>query len=91
MRELRAGGLALIIASRFPENIDKVVRLGHFIGFEEVYESVAWEVIALSDLTGTICPIREGDSCIAPEKSLMPIDGGDFSDELLREKEIPHA
>jgi len=91
MRELRAGGLALIIASRFPENIGKVVRCGRFIGFDEMYEYVAWEVIALSDLTGTICPIREGDSCIAPVKSLMPIDGDDFSDELLREKELSHA
>ncbi|ELF1030709.1 hypothetical protein [Enterobacter hormaechei] len=91
MRELKAGGLALVVASRFPENLGKVVRIARYVGFEEIYKSVAWEVIALSDLTGTNAPIMEGDYCIAPEKALMPIDGDDFSGERLLEKELSHA
>ena len=32
MAELLAGGLAIIIRSRFPENVGKVVKLGAFAG-----------------------------------------------------------
>lgn len=85
MAELRAGGLAIIIRSRFPENVGKTVILIKFMGEGE------WELTALSDLKGTLYPVRAGDSCVGLSQNLMPIDGDDFSNEDERKKEREHA
>ncbi|HBQ7153562.1 hypothetical protein HA502_27555 [Klebsiella pneumoniae] len=93
MAELRAGGLAIIIRSRFPENVGKTVRLVRFIG--EVHQStgygIYWEVIALAGLTGTRKRVKPGSAGMAQSKNLMPIDGDDFSNEDERQKEREHA
>ncbi|HCB0511197.1 TPA: hypothetical protein MYN43_003368 [Klebsiella pneumoniae] len=90
MAELRAGGLAIIIRSRFPENVGKTVRLVRFIG--EVHQStgygIYWEVIALA---GTRKRVKPGSAGMAQSKNLMPIDGDDFSNEDERQKEREHA
>lgn len=91
MSELKEGGLAIIIKSRFPENVGKVVRTSKFIGISEPYDSNCWEIIATSRLTGKLYPIGDGDSAIAPAKSLMPIDGGDFSHESEQRRELNHG
>lgn len=88
MSELRAGGYALIIKSRFPENLGKTVKTIRFIGVSESYDENCWEIMATSYLTGTLYPIDSGDLCIAPVSSLMPIDGEDFSHEDERQKEL---
>jgi len=85
MAELRAGGLAMIIRSQFPENVGKTVSLIKFLGEGE------WKLTALSNLTGTICPVRAGDSCTGMSQNLMPIDGDDFSNEDEHQKEREHA
>ncbi|MDQ6511981.1 hypothetical protein QQO22_06920 [Klebsiella pneumoniae] len=93
MAELRAGGLAIIIRSRFPENVGKTVRLVRFIG--EVHQStgygIYWEVIALAGLAGTRKRVKPGSAGMAQSKNLMPIDGDDFSNEGERQKEREHA
>ncbi|UYW03941.1 hypothetical protein C7K64_06890 [Klebsiella pneumoniae subsp. pneumoniae] len=43
MAELRAGGLAIIIRSRFPENVGKVVKLVAFAG--EIHHPLGMELI----------------------------------------------
>lgn len=91
MAELRAGGLALIIKSPFPENVGKAVRLIKFMGFDESLSGYAWKLTALSDLTGTLCPVKFGDLCTGLSKNLMPIDGDDFSNEDEHQKEREHA
>lgn len=91
MIELKAGGLAIIIKSRFPENVGKVVTTSNFIGQSELYGTYCWKVIAHTNLTGTIRPVKEGESAIAPVFSLMPIDGDDFIKESEREKELSHG
>ncbi|HHS7705879.1 hypothetical protein [Klebsiella pneumoniae] len=93
MAELRAGGLAIIIRSRFPENVGKTVRLVRFIG--EVHQStgygIYWEVIALAGLAGTRKSVKPGSAGMAQSKNLMPIDGDDFSNEDESQKEREHA
>lgn len=91
MADLRAGGLALVIKSRFPENIGKVVRTDRFIGISEPYFVDSWQVTALSPLSGTLGPAKEGDSMVAPVFTLMPIDGDDFQREDERQKELTHG
>ncbi|EPG3492488.1 hypothetical protein MDW84_002494 [Klebsiella pneumoniae] len=91
MAELRAGGLAIIIRSRFPENVGKTVRLIKLIGFDESLGGYEWEVSALSELTGALYPAKVGDICVGLDKNLMPIDGDDFSNEDQLQKEREHA
>lgn len=91
MAELKAGGMAIIIRSRFPENIGKVVKTDKFIGISEPYYVDCWEVTAISPLTGTLCLVKKGDSAVAPAKSLMPIDGDDFQHEDEQQKELTHG
>lgn len=81
MAELRAGGMALIINSQFPENVGKAVRLIELIGFNESLCGYDWEVAALSELTGTLYPVKAGDRCTGLDRNLMPIDSDDFSNE----------
>lgn len=85
MAELRAGGLAIIIRSPFSENVGKTVSLIKFLGGGQ------WKLTALSDLTGTIHPVRAGDSCTGLSQNLMPIDGDDFSNEDEHQKEREHV
>lgn len=93
MAELRAGGLAIIIRSHFPENVGKVVKLvacvgeiNHLLG-----HGVYWEVEAVSELAGTLWPVKLGFHGLARAKNLMPLDGDDFSNEDERQKEQEHA
>lgn len=86
MAELKPGGLALVIKSRFPENIGKAVRTDKFIGVSEPYFVSCWQVTALSPMAGTIYPAKEGDPMVAPAHALMPIDGDDFQHEDERQR-----
>lgn len=93
MAELRAGGVAIIIRSRFPENVGKTVNLVRFLG--EVHHclgyGIYWEVEALAVLAGTRRRVKPGSIGMAQSKNLMPIDGDDFSDEDEHQKEREHA
>lgn len=91
MAELKPGGLAIIIKSRFPENVGKVVKTSRFIGVSEPYDAICWEVIALTALTGTLFPIKEGDCAVAPAYGLMAIDGDEFQHEDEQNKELTHG
>lgn len=93
MTELRAGGMAIIIRSRFPENVGKVVKLVACVG-EINYplgRGVYWELEAMSELAGTLWRVKSGSTGMAQAKSLMPIDGDDFSNEDERLEEREHA
>ncbi|ASC12963.1 hypothetical protein ACEQ9C_00010 [Klebsiella pneumoniae] len=97
MAELRAGGLAIIIRSPFPENVGRVVKLVACIG-EKNHQSgrgVYWEVEATAELAaelaGTPWRVKPGSACMVLAKNLMPIDGDDFSNEDERQKEREHA
>lgn len=91
MAKLRAGGLALIIKSRFHENMGKVVRTDEFIGVSEPYFVDCWLITALSPMTGTLYPVKEGDQVVAPVSALMPIDGDDFQHEDEQQKELTYG
>lgn len=93
MAELRAGGLAIIIRSRFPENVGKTVRLVRFIGEAHHFTGygIYWEVEALSELSGTLWRVKHGLNGLAQAKNLMPIVGDDFSNEDEHQKEREHA
>ncbi|WP_154953295.1 hypothetical protein [Klebsiella grimontii] len=91
MAELRAGGLAIIIKSQFPENVGKTVRLIKPMGFNESLRGYMWKLTALSGLAGTLYPVKAGGLCTGLDQNLMPIDGDDFSNEDQRQKEREHA
>ncbi len=93
MAELRAGGLAIIIRSRFPENVGKVVKLVTCVGKinYDLTPGIYWEVEALSELSGTLWRAKPGLNGLALAKNLMPIDGDDFSNEDQHQKEREHA
>lgn len=99
MSELKVDGLALIIKSRIPENVGATVRLVEYLGVikgaisEERFE--AWKVESASG--GNLSGYLPGGLIVSlptvncPAKWLMPIDGGDFSNELASDKEMSHA
>ncbi|HBQ2671397.1 TPA: hypothetical protein L7T61_002074 [Klebsiella pneumoniae] len=93
MAELRAGGLAIIIRSRFPENVGKVVKLVTCVGKinYDLNPGIYWEVEALSELSWTLWRAKPGLNGLALAKNLMPIDGDDFSNEDQHQKEREHA
>ena len=93
MAELRAGGLAIIIRSRFPENVGKVVKLVTCVGKinYDLNPGIYWEVEALSELSGTPWRAKPGSNGLALAKNLMPIDGDDFSNEDQHQKAREHA
>ena len=93
MDELRAGGLAIIIRSRFPDNVGKVVKLVAYVGKikYDLCPGIYWEVEALSELSGTLWRVKSGLNGLALAKNLMPIDGDDFSNEDQHQKEREHA
>ncbi|MFU2170481.1 hypothetical protein [Klebsiella grimontii] len=93
MAESRAGGLAIIIRSRFPENVGKVVKLVACVGEinHPLGRGVYWELEDMSELAGTLWRVKSGSTGMAQAKSLMPIDGDDFSNEDQRQKEREHA
>lgn len=91
MAELRAGGLAIIIKSQFPENVGKTVRLIKLMGFNKSLRGYEWMLTALSELTGTIHAVKAGGSCTGLGRNLMPIDGDDFSNKDQHQKGREHA
>lgn len=99
MRELRLGGLALIIKSRIPENIGATVRLVKHLGVvkgaisDEEFEAWTVKSASGSDLKGYLPGglLVDWPTVNCPAKWLMPIDGGDFSNELTSDKEMSNA
>ncbi len=99
MRELRAGGLAVIINSMISENIGAAVKLTKHMGtLKSTFTGIeldAWSVESASDrdLKGWLSngEIVNTPSLNCPSKWLMPIDGDDFSDQLVSDKEKSHA
>lgn len=99
MAELKAGGLAIIINSRIPENIGVTVRLIRFLGLQKGYlsnvEFQAWHVESASDRT--IKGYLPDGSVISwptvncPANWLMPIDGDECPDALRYTKEISNG
>ncbi len=101
MAELRAGGLALVLASGNQNEVGKTVTLvrvvssGEYLKFPDGCEYTMIETgqqiwVVLGDVS---IYKREpsGGMSIFPAKSLMPIDGDDFSNEDERLKEWEHA
>ncbi|HCM9188132.1 MULTISPECIES: hypothetical protein [Enterobacteriaceae] len=99
MRELRAGGMAVIINSSIPENIGAAVRLVKHMGtIKSTFTGIeldAWSVESAScrELKGWLSDgeIVNTPSLNCPSKWLMPIDGDDFSEQWESDKEKSHA
>ena len=87
MRELKVDGLALIIKSRIPENVGATVRLVEYLGVIKVESASGGNLSGY--LPGGLIVAWPTVNC--PAKWLMPIDGGDFSNELASDKEMSHA
>ena len=102
MAELRAGGLALVIAAENKNEIGKSVTLIRKVLSGEFHQFPNGSSYAMKTNTGESGWVVSGDvsiykskpsggMSIFPAKSLMPIDGDDFSDEGERKKEREHA
>ncbi|EMO8771671.1 hypothetical protein FKL27_07360 [Klebsiella pneumoniae] len=102
MAELRAGGLALVIASENKNEIGKLVTLIRKVLSGEFHQFPNGSSYAMKTNTGESGWVVSGDvsiykskpsggMSIFPAKSLMPIDGDDFSNEDQRQKERGHA
>ncbi|KJW92553.1 hypothetical protein [Enterobacter hormaechei] len=99
MRELKVGGLALIIKSRIPENVGATVRLVEHLGVikgaisGEEFEAWNVESASGSNLKGYMPGglLIDWPTVNCPAKWLLPIDGGDFSNERESGREKSHA
>lgn len=102
MAELRAGGMALVIASGNKNEIGKSVTLIRKVLSGEFHQFPNGSSYAMNTNTGQSMWVVSGDvsiytskpsggMSIFPAKSLMPIDGDDFSNEDERQKEQEHA
>ncbi|EGQ5297553.1 TPA: hypothetical protein NPM51_000509 [Enterobacter hormaechei] len=104
MRELKAGGMAVVISSGNMDEVGRVVTLVCAIKSGEFYKFPDGEKYALVTTTPEFVWVVEGDVSVYTHakkssggmsifraKSLMPIEGGDFSDEIHSEKENSHA
>ncbi|EPH7508799.1 hypothetical protein ACYCW1_004237 [Klebsiella pneumoniae] len=102
MAELRAGGLALVIASGNQNEVGKTVTLIRKVSSGEFHQFPNGNSYAMKINTGQSMWVVSGDvsiytskpsggMSIFPAKSLMPIDGDDFSGEDERQKERENA
>ncbi|AMV53132.1 TPA: hypothetical protein ACHVUQ_002513 [Klebsiella pneumoniae] len=102
MAELRAGGLALVIASGNQNEVGKTVTLIRKVSSGEFHQFPNGNSYAMKTNTGQSMWVVSGDvsiytskpsggMSIFPAKSLMPIDGDDFSNEDEHQKEREHA
>ncbi|MCY2161649.1 hypothetical protein OW894_24700 [Klebsiella pneumoniae] len=102
MAELRAGGLALVIASGNQNEVGKTVTLIRKVSSGEFHQFPNGNSYAMKTNTGQSMWVVSGDvsiytskpsggMSIFPAKSLMPIDGDDFSNEDQHQKEREHA
>lgn len=99
MAELRAGGLAIILKSRIPCNVGKVVLLIKSIGLVKGTMTDlfldSWEVEGGSgnNLKGYLpdATVVSWPRISVPSAWLMPIDGEDFSHEKESEKQLQNA
>ena len=88
MSRFQVGGLALVLNSRFPENIGKVVKLVRHAGLieSEMYGTVDFWVVN-GELKGTISDNTDG---VVPTKYLMPLGDKQGQDEIMKEKELEY-
>lgn len=102
MAELRAGGLALVIASGNQNEVGKTVTLIRKVSSGEFHQFPNGNSYAMKTNTGQSMWVVSGDvsiytskpsggMSIFPAKSLMPIDGDDFSNEDQHQKAREHA
>lgn len=102
MAELRAGGLALVIASGNKNEIGKSVTLIRKVLSGEFHQFPNGSIYVMNTNTGQSMWVVSGDvsiytskpsggMSIFPSSHLMPIDGDDFSNEDERQKEREHA
>ena len=88
MSRLQAGGLALIIHSRFTENIGRVVKLVKNMGVHDVGygELDCWCIECEKITTG----LGKRNNSLHPSKYLMPLGDKQTQDELAKEKELEY-
>ncbi|WP_312423661.1 hypothetical protein [Kosakonia cowanii] len=105
MRELKSGCLALIIDSNKQSDIGKCVTTVELVAARGSFKSPhGRQTVNCSDcacwlVTGDVksemgkeSPVWSGNGwSLYPPQYLMPIDGDDFSDELISDKEKSHA
>ncbi|EPH1720592.1 hypothetical protein P2116_004662 [Klebsiella quasipneumoniae] len=101
MAELRAGGLALVLASENQNEVGKTVTLVRVVSSGEYHkfpDGIRYTMIGPGQqiwvVSGDVSIYTNkpsGGMSIFPSKSLMPIDGDDFSNEDQRQKEREHA
>ncbi|MBZ6546888.1 MULTISPECIES: hypothetical protein [Klebsiella] len=102
MAELRAGGMALVIASGNKNEIGKSVTLIRKVLSGEFHQFPNGSSYAMKTNTGQSMWVVSGDvsiytskpsggMSIFPSSHLMPIDGDDFSNEDQHQKDREHA
>lgn len=92
MAELRAGGLAILIKSRFAGNVGKVVLVKRFYGEHALGDRDCWMVEVISPgMMGVNGPCKIGSEAACRSGWLMPIDDADFSHEKESEKQLQNA
>lgn len=101
MAELRAGGLALVLASENQNEVGKTVTLVRVVSSGEYHkfpDGIRYTMIepgqqiwVVSGDVSIYTNKPSGGMSIFPSKSLMPIDGDDFSNEDQRQMEREHA
>ena len=101
MSELRAGGLALVLASENQNEVGKTVTLVRVVSSGEYHkfpDGSSYTLIAPGQMLWVVSGDvsiyvnnPSGGMSIFPAKNLMPIDGDDFSNEDERQKEREHA
>lgn len=96
MAELKAGGLAVIIKSRLPDNVGKTVTLVRHIGVmqshasKKEYDSWLVKSCGASKLTGYLPDgsVVSWYEVFTPSSWLMPIDGEEFQQEDSEQREL---
>lgn len=101
MAELRAGRLALVLASENQNEVGKTVTLVRVVSSGEYHKfpdgcrytmiEPGQQIWVVSGDVSIYTSKPSGSMSIFPAKSLMPIDGDDFSNEDERQKEREHA
>lgn len=89
MSELRAGGLALVIRSTNKELIGRCVTLIELLSPGPFMYQGKRHFFKASGV-GWLCDLEECVVIFRPSQ-LLPIDGGDFSQDDERQKEVTHG
>lgn len=99
MSRLQVGGLALVIADKFEDNVGLVVTLNSFKGYQDSYNGFAyndgWRVSGVNQKLQAMCPktgvVKVIDEAITSAKNLMPLGDEESKKQFEKEKELENT